>query len=516
MATNPFIIQERPETMTPWQKLIRMFQMRGLQPQAEPLSTTMHNEEGNPVFGAEATTTPYPAAPETMQMPQVDPIRSPIGGTPTLPEPMGNLEFANLLGRAVVPPPDLSSHIPAVEGMRPAHPKLANWMENFIIAQSGQTPTEPFSGIRGLMDYRAKQAAAEAALPGQRLATGLGLATDLDKMREAQLAGQRAASLNESAIAENMAQAAQAQAQAGRLRNPVATPGVGSDFDAYVIRLEADKGRQLTGPELLAARKAWGEQAGAGSYTPAELQVYNTYAAQEKEAGRTPMALKDWHTSVANTYMQGRYIPTVNQQTGQITAVFPNAPERGVFTAPAGQVTPTFAGRIAEASAAFTTADSMLKEIENQSKDLFKAEGAFDVIKEGGQRALVAIPGGAAILPKVSVYQDTVTAFSSMLTRAAGERGVLTTMDVQRIINAMPKLGRDTAATAQTKLETMRRLYKAVVTGAEAAYSSGDVPTTEDFSAAGLQEGGILRDPDTGRRWVLQGGVARPIILAGE
>ena len=58
-----------------------------------------------------------------------------------------------------------------------------------------------------------------------------------------------------------------------------------------------------------------------------------------------------------------------------------------------------------------------------------------------------------------------------MLTRAAGQKGVLTELDVQKIINALPKLT-DTKASAQLKMATLRSLYEAIKNGAIEAYTS--------------------------------------------
>lgn len=79
------------------------------------------------------------------------------------------------------------------------------------------------------------------------------------------------------------------------------------------------------------------------------------------------------------------------------------------------------------------------------------------------------LPGVRKFIPDVAVFQDTVNAFLSMLTRAAGERGVLTTQDVERIRKALPQLS-DTKQIADNKMQQLRNLFTGIQTGTSAAF----------------------------------------------
>jgi len=418
------------------------------------------------------------------------------------------LNRASQLGGQIIPPATT-----VADAMFPNtftnHPRLRGLLEGAAITAASLDPTGPYANV---MNYRTNLAQSASVLPGQRLQEGLKTVGTLDAARRAQMVEDQAAQLFPEQLAQTRAKTEADRALAEQRLRP-AIPA-GSDFDAYIARLEADEGRPLTGPEMLEARKVWLEQGGSSQGLPFSVQEYEYYANQARARGEEPMPIEQYKTLAANTYMQGRYIPTMNQQTGQVGAVFPNAPGRS-FEAPAGVTTPTFAGRIAEAQAAFESTDAMLNQIEEQANKLITAEGTWDAAKQYGQGIAAGLPVLRTQFPEAAIYKDTTAAFGSMLTRAAGERGVLTQQDVQRILNALPRFD-DTKDMAENKLQRLRGLYRAVVQGVNAAYASGEMPTPEDFTTAGIGEGGIIRDPDTGRRWVLQYGTPRPIILTGE
>jgi hypothetical protein len=94
--------------------------------------------------------------------------------------------------------------------------------------------------------------------------------------------------------------------------------------------------------------------------------------------------------------------------------------------------------------------------------------------------------------PDAAVYLSTVEAFGSMLARAAGEKGVLTTEDVQRITRGLPKLT-DTKTVAQSKMQVLRSLYEAIKDGAVSAFTN-PIPGLE--TGAGGPAGADISDLD--------------------
>jgi len=128
-----------------------------------------------------------------------------------------------------------------------------------------------------------------------------------------------------------------------------------------------------------------------------------------------------------------------------------------------------------DALAAFSSATQLLGTIENLTNKVVTARNA-------GSAFLQNIRGNIQARLKtnkdISVFRDTIKAFSSQLARASGEKGVLTDLDVQRIQNALPKLG-DTADIAQAKLATLKGLFEGIAQGAVQANltSSGQLQT---------------------------------------
>jgi hypothetical protein len=75
------------------------------------------------------------------------------------------------------------------------------------------------------------------------------------------------------------------------------------------------------------------------------------------------------------------------------------------------------------------------------------------------------------------VYSSTIGTFRSLLTRAAGEKGVLTQKDVENIEKALPQFG-DPEDVWRQKLLNLRGLYSSIATGVVEAY--GGVPLQSD------------------------------------
>lgn len=499
----------------PWQRIVSALQGAALQNQMQPSSLPdrpQFEQEGQPLFASEATAPALvePSPTTTPAMPHVEPVRSTLTGSPTLPDTPGNMEWVNRVGRAYTPQPVDQVYYGPDTTFGQEHPKLGRFADLLRRQAYFLDPTGPagqeYAYQRQLEEQR-------RALPLEQFLTGQQLVGSMDDMRFAQQKSDTAAAEAQRQaemhpLEMRYRQALTKRAEADAIRGPA-----GSDFDAYIARLETDKGALLTGPEMLAARTEWMKNGGSSQGTPFGVLEYEYYANQARARGETPMPIEQYKTLAADTYMQGRYIQTQDPVTGQVTAVFPNAPNK-TFTAPAGQVTPTAAGRIAASQAAFESTNAELDTLEKMATKIFTATDTGGVAKQAGRSLIARTPIiGALQEPDLHLYITSRDAFGSMLTRAAGESGVLTQQDVSRILRALPDPTVDTQDTAAAKLRTLRSLYKSVVQGAMAAYSSGEVPTPEDFAAAGVRDGGVLRDPDTGRRWVLQNGTVRPIIL---
>lgn len=135
------------------------------------------------------------------------------------------------------------------------------------------------------------------------------------------------------------------------------------------------------------------------------------------------------------------------------------------------------ADKIQEVEATFNSTDAMLSSIENLSSKLITAQSGFGV---PGQYLSDKLGALFRSNTDAKVYQDTVKSFSSLLTRAAGEKGTLTDQDVNRIINALPTFT-DTVQTAQAKLQQLRNLYSATKSGVYQAYL-GQAPQQQAYS----------------------------------
>lgn len=130
-------------------------------------------------------------------------------------------------------------------------------------------------------------------------------------------------------------------------------------------------------------------------------------------------------------------------------------------------VSPTFAGKRADAVQSFNSANSLLDLIGGQSLKVITAKNALSRIPQ-----MFKLSAGAFLQtnPDAKTYQATRDAFLSMLTRAAGEKGVLTDRDVGRIKSALPDFN-DTREVAEKKLENLRNLFAGIRSGSFEAYS---------------------------------------------
>lgn len=130
-------------------------------------------------------------------------------------------------------------------------------------------------------------------------------------------------------------------------------------------------------------------------------------------------------------------------------------------------ISTTFAGKAKDAIASFNSAEGMLQQIEDLSAPIANA-GNFVTANLGGLMGWIGGKTGASQNSKL--YMNTRDSFLSLLSRAAGEKGVLTDSDIARIKNALPALN-DTAVVKEQKLKILRGLFSNIKTGALNAYT---------------------------------------------
>lgn len=138
------------------------------------------------------------------------------------------------------------------------------------------------------------------------------------------------------------------------------------------------------------------------------------------------------------------------------------------------------ANKVQEAQATYTGAVTLLDTIANSAENVIYATNTAEAIEQAARL------NAKALLPNTQerLYRDTKKAFLSMLTRAAGEKGVLTDLDVARIEKALPDF-LDTVSIAQQKRQQLRAIFDAQVQGAVSAYLGVN---TTPVSAGGVTD----------------------------
>ena len=135
--------------------------------------------------------------------------------------------------------------------------------------------------------------------------------------------------------------------------------------------------------------------------------------------------------------------------------------------------------KIQDAETTFLSADNLLKTIEDMSKKIITSQSPLDTAYQQGRGLIAQVPIlGSSFQPDTKVFLDTVNAFSSLLTRAAGEKGTLTNQDVARIISALPTLN-DTASTAAQKVSNLRSIYESATQAAIQSRLGVSVPSSQ-------------------------------------
>jgi len=163
---------------------------------------------------------------------------------------------------------------------------------------------------------------------------------------------------------------------------------------------------------------------------------------------------------------------------GQIAAV-KIGPDGGVISIDRIGISPKVASKYQEANQTFNTADNLLKTIKDLSSKVITAEVPGQI---PGQYIKTTIGNLTRSNPNAVAFTNALNAFSSLLTRAAGEKGVLTDLDVQRILTALPKAN-DTIASSTVKLATLESLFESSKEGALSSILN--TPGVEGFKEVG-------------------------------
>ena len=125
----------------------------------------------------------------------------------------------------------------------------------------------------------------------------------------------------------------------------------------------------------------------------------------------------------------------------------------------------TSAKELKRAEATYNSALGLINTIENTAFKVIKAKNYLNI---PGQLFTIT-KGRFTRDPNVNAYVAAIDAFVSLLTRAAGEKGVLTTIDVGRIKKALPKQY-DTVESAQAALDTLSSVFDQEIQGQISAY----------------------------------------------
>ena len=124
------------------------------------------------------------------------------------------------------------------------------------------------------------------------------------------------------------------------------------------------------------------------------------------------------------------------------------------------------ATKLKEANATFSSADALLSTVEQYANKIVTATSPSGI---PGQFISTKLGSLFKTNPDAVLFDSSISAFSSLLTRAAGEKGVLTDKDVARIINGLPTRT-DTVESATKKVEALRSIYESVKNGTFNSY----------------------------------------------
>lgn len=141
------------------------------------------------------------------------------------------------------------------------------------------------------------------------------------------------------------------------------------------------------------------------------------------------------------------------------------------------------ATKLKEANATFSSADALLSTVEQYANKIVTATSPAGI---PGQYVSTKLGSLFKTNPDAVLFDSSISAFSSLLTRAAGEKGVLTDKDVARIINGLPTRT-DTVESATKKVEALRSIYESVKNGTFNSYIGSKSAPTQSMGTNVIQ-----------------------------
>lgn len=149
------------------------------------------------------------------------------------------------------------------------------------------------------------------------------------------------------------------------------------------------------------------------------------------------------------------------------------------------------ANKVQESLQSFSSASALVDQIVNLTSSVLTAEN-----NPGAQSIQAARLKAIELAPTISMDDNAKQFISarnsvlSLLTRAAGEKGVLTNQDIARVAEALPSYG-DNAELAAKKAANFSSVLKSVLTGALSAYigtpNGGSSSGTTGVTSSGLK-----------------------------
>jgi hypothetical protein len=187
---------------------------------------------------------------------------------------------------------------------------------------------------------------------------------------------------------------------------------------------------------------------------------------QPMASGQVPFAIQSAINYAGNT----PFIDSGNLTPQQLPMAQSYAAQSGVPLLSKEDAT-----KLKEANATFSSADALLSTVEQYANKIVTATSPAGIPSQFLSTKLGSL---LKTNPDAVLFDSSISAFSSLLTRAAGEKGVLTDQDVARIINGLPTRT-DTVQSATKKVEALRSIYEATKNGVFDSYIGAKKPQTQ-------------------------------------
>lgn len=224
-----------------------------------------------------------------------------------------------------------------------------------------------------------------------------------------------------------------------------------SPFGGYLVFDQRTGAYRMVTPDMAAGNDGSGGGAGGGMNIPTFLQpaIGNIGGVQYIDSGKISSAQLPYAQQVAAQ----NNIPLLTEED---------------------------VNKLQEAQSSFGGASELVNTIATNGLNLIYAETIPQALAQRATlEARALIPG-----TQEKYFKDTVGSFISLITRAAGEKGVLTTGDVERIRLALPNFS-DTRAVAQQKATQLQSVLNSTMQGALSAYLGTPTNASQQQSNTG-------------------------------